>query len=80
MDPASGPFGRPAVIGLAVAALVFLTACASGGPAPGAHGASLAPRQALRAAETDARHLNSVVDTFSLRARGTSPHTTTPPQ
>jgi hypothetical protein len=82
MSPVSGPGGRPAVIGLAAGALVFLSACASGGPAPAAHGGNpastaLTPRQALRAAEADADNLTSVVDTFSLRARGALPQTTT---
>jgi hypothetical protein len=82
MSPVSGPGGRPAAIGLAAAALVFLSACASSGPAPAAHGGNpastaLTPRQALRAAEADADNLTSVVDTFSLRARGASPQTTT---
>jgi hypothetical protein len=78
MDPASGPCRRSVVVGLAAAALVLLTACASGGSAPGAHGASpastaLTPRQALRAAEIDADNLKSVVETFSGQGRGASP-------
>jgi hypothetical protein len=79
MDPAAGPFGRPAVIGLAAAALVFLSACASGGSAPGAHGASpaLTPRQALRAAELEADRVSSFVETTSVQARGAAPSTTT---
>jgi hypothetical protein len=82
MNPVSGSSWRPAITGLAAAALVLVTACASSRPGPGAPGASparstLMPQQALRAAETDADHLNSVVDTFSAQARGALPSSTT---
>jgi hypothetical protein len=79
MDPASGSFGRSAAIGLSAASLIFLAACASGGPAPGAHGASptLAPRQALRAAELEADRVSSFVETTSAQGRGASPTTMT---
>jgi hypothetical protein len=76
MDPASGPFGRPAVIGLAAAALVFLAACGSvhGQPASGsttsASPGSASPgsaRQAVLAAAIRAPRITSAITTLQVR-------------
>lgn len=81
MDPASGPFGRPAVIGLAAAALVFLAACGSvhGQPASGSTApASTTPtspgpaspgpaRQAVLAAAIRAPRITSAITALQVR-------------
>jgi hypothetical protein len=81
MDPASGPFGRPAVTGLAAAALVFLAACGSvhGQPASGrtasastasASTASASPgaaRQAVLAAAIRAPRITSAITAVQVK-------------
>jgi hypothetical protein len=75
MDPASGPFGRPAVIGLAAAALVFLAACGSvhGQPASSTTPASTASsstgsaRQDVLAAAIRAPRITSAITTLQVR-------------
>ena len=81
MDPASGPFGRPAVIGLAAAALVFLAACGSvhGQPASGsttsartasastASSSTGSARQDVLAAAIRAPRITSAITTLQVR-------------
>src|SRR5690349_9466961 len=76
MSPVSGPCGRPAVIGLAAAALVLLSACGSvhGQPASGttasASTASASPRsarQAVLAAAIRAPRITSAITTLQLK-------------